>query len=550
MEPQQKQVEVVPYKPGSLDYNKVQERASQGYYREYWSSTKGRVRGMLSGVMVGAAIGLAMGAAVAGILAYTGVLAAIAAAAAASGAAPITAIGIIAGFTGLTAIKSAEAYGSAGSAAASRAAGLAERHARVLDPVYKNNETAALDDKLMMDGRGHHFQFPVDRDKGKLFNWKSGALGALIGAGLAALIASSGVIGLFGVTTALAIGEVAGAAIGGAGLGMTFGIDRSRLKDIFNKVDASSWGKSKGDYAGIDMGRKQFGGVENDKQLAEHRMQRQASTFALEEEYHNKIYARAVKGLFRGLAGGAVAGAAIGAAVGLLACAVVAPFATGAIGVAAVTTGFAAVGMNYGIRVFADAGREAGAESMARAIDNEFERNLELRQKGITPTPPKPMEQRFLNPKAALVMASIGAAVAAIALPGIIATGAFAALGLEAAAATTGATLAASAAIGGVFGTMYGIGRDSLKSLSKFTDWLYDKTYVVHNDPTSKPYVVPLPSREAEQAAQAAIAKPANGHAITGEDMNRLDEKMRARPQKTFEQSVLAQNAQPATPTL
>lgn len=509
------------YRPDSIDYNRVNERASQAYYREYWSSYKGRVRGMLVGVLVGGAVGAAIGA---GLALFAGL------AVAEAGIA-------IAALAGFAAIQGAEMYGTAGSAAASRAAGLAERHARVLDPIYKDNEPAALEDKLMMDGRGHHFQFPADRDKGKYFNWKSGAAGAAIGAGVGALLATSGIT----VASSLlaVVGGPAGAAVAFAALGATFGIDRSNLKDVFNKVDAASWGKSKGMYSGIDMGREQFKGIENDKELAEHRLRRQASTFSLEEEYHNKIYAKSVKGLFRGFAGGAIAGAVVAGAVGLAAFGIASALGLGA--VATVTAyqavaAFSAIGAAFGMRAFADAGREAGAESMARAIDNEFERNQELRQRGITPAAPKPEKERFFNLKSALVMGAIGAGIGLL-LPhiGVAALGL---IGVEVASGIGAMALGASATIGGMFGAMYGVGGDSIKVLSKATDWLYNKAYVVHNDPTAKPYVVP------QELPDDILKKAGVQHLVTDEDVSKMEQRMQQRPAQTFEQKVLTQKSQ------
>lgn len=517
-----------PYRPDSIDYNRVQERASQAYYREYWSSYKGRVRGMLVGVLVGGAVGAAIGGALALMAGFA-----------------VAEIGLaVAAMAGVAAISGAEAYGAAGSAAASRAAGLAERHARVLDPVYKDNETAALEDKLMMDGRGHHFQFPVDRDKGKFFNWKSGLAGAAIGAAVGLLLAASGV-GIAGPLLSV-VGGQAGAALAFGALGATFGIDRSNLKDVFNKVDAASWGKSKGMYSGIDMGREQFKGIENDKELAEHRMRRQASTFSLEEEYHNKIYARAVKGLFRGLAGGAVVGAVVAGAVGLLAfgaAQVMLPTLVATKTAFAAVAAFSAVGAAFGMRAFSDAGREAGAESMARAIDNEFERNLELRQKGINPQPAKPPKEKFFNLKSALVMGAIGAGIGLL-LPsiGVMAMNVILPASAEIAVGTISAlTLKASAIVGGMFGAMYGVGGDSIKMLSKATDWLYNKAYVVHNDPTAKPYVVP------QELPENIIKKAGIQNLVTEEDMSKMEQRMQQRPAQTFEQKVLTQSQQPQT---
>lgn len=530
MEPDLKKPAEQPYQPDSLDYNRVQERSWKGYYRDYWSAYKGRVRGMLAGIMIGGLVGAGIGLAVAPAIAAIGVTVA-------------TAVGVCAGAGVLLGM---DMYGSAGSAAASRAAGLAERHARMLDPVYKGNELAALDDKLMMDGRGHHFQFPEDRDKGKFYKWSSGLLGAVVGTGVGVLLGNSGI--LAGIELLEPIASIAGGAIAFGTLGLAFGIDRSNLKDVFNQVDFASWGKWRNGTNGPNLGREQFIGKEGEQGLAEHRLRRQASTFALEEEYHNRIFAGAVKGMFRGVAGGAVAGVLVGAAIGagvfLIANSLeVAALGTitklGMLGTAKIFSGLGAL---YAMKAFGDSGREAGAESVARAIDNEFERNHELRQRGITPARSTPPPEKFLNIKAALMMGAVGAGVGFMLSEVILTAPALAGLKLAADSAAIAATV-----IGGAFGAMYGIGSDSMRKVGQLTDWMYKKTYIVHNDPTSQPYVEPLVSKE--QYHQIEGKQQATPQ-VTSDDMRRLEEQMRQRPQKNFEQAVLAKQQQTATPTL
>lgn len=513
-----------PYRADSLDYNRVEERASQGYFRTFWSSYKGRVRGMLAGVAIGGIVGAAVGLLVVGALPEA--VAALA----------------FAGFTGAGAVLGAEMYGAAGSAAASRAAGLAEKHARMLDPVHKGNELSGLSDKLMMDGRGHHFQYPEARDKGKLFNWKSGILGGGVGAALGGLLAGTSFVASIPLLSGIC--ATAGtAALAFGALGLSFGIDRSNLKAIFNQVDANSVGRIHDGNRGPDLGREQFRVIETDKQIAAHRLQRQESTFVLEDEYHPKIFNGAVKGLFRGLAGGAVAGTLIGGAIGVAAYGTALALGIGlaSAGLLPVAAAFAGTGAMYGMKVFADAGREAGAESTARAMDNEFERNQQLKERGVGPAPKTPQKEHFLNVKAALLMAAVGA-VAGMMMPGVLGLGALKLAGVATAgmATTSGLAVTAAAAVGGLFGAMYGVGGDSLKQLSRMTDWLYEKTYVVQNDRSAQPYVV-------SSQPEVSQIKEVPAATITQEDLSRMQERMEQRPARNFGQSVMATQNQPAT---
>lgn len=525
-----------PYLADSLDYNRVQERASHGYFRTFWSAYKGHVRGMLAGVVIGGMLGAAVGLAVlyAASVAGGAILSA--------GAAELA----MASFAGIGGMLGATAYGDAGSAAASRAAGLAERHARVLDPANNGIELKALDDRLMMDGRRHHFQFPENRDKGKLFNWKSGLVGASVGAALGAALATTGFVAKMALFKAYVVAgstsmvAPALAALAFGALGATYGIDRSNLKAIFNQVDSNSWGKLHDGTPSPDLGKAQYAGREGDAQLTQHRLNRQESTSILEDEYHSKIFASSVKGMFRGFAGGVVAGALIGAAVGAAAFGVAALAAPSIVGLAGIVdlgigvaiTSFAGAGALFGMKVFADAGREAGAESTARAIDNEFERNQELRERGITPPKPGYREERNFNLKAALLMGAIGVAVATLATGMITSLPAIEIAGLSLTAQSV------AGVIGGLFGAMYGVGSDTLGKINKLTDKLYAKTYLADNQ-HADPYV----------ATSQTVGNPSpQTPAVTSDDVSLIQERMGQRPQKTFEQAVLAQ--QPNTQTV
>lgn len=514
-----------PYPVDSLDYNRVEERASHASYRMFWSAFKGHVRGSLAGSLIGVVLGTAIGIAMAVALPELG-----------------AATTLIAGAAGMGALMTSKVYGDAGSASGTRAAGLAESHSRILDPTHKGVELATLDDKLMMGGHRHHWQYPENRDKGKFYNWKSGTVGALALAGLGALLGMTGTLSqmaLFAGVTATGGEVVLGAALAMGTLGLAFGIDRSNLKSIFNQVDANTRGEIYlGDF-GKDLGKEQYKGKETDAQLAQHRLDRQASTDILEKEYQDKIFAGSVKGMFRGFAGGAVAGALIGAALGALAFA--AASATGvaeAIGIAkvgeTVLAGcitaaklFAGAGALYAMKTFGDAGREAGAESTARAIDNEFQRNQELRERGITPAPPTPTKKRYLNIEAALLMGAIGVGIGLLA-PGLVAP----------------SMQAASALICGTIGAMYGIGSDSLKFLSRATDWVYDKTFLADNTAKAHPYV---------SVGQDSFDRPVDKPTVTvpREEMALLDERLQQRQQRSFGQTVIATPMQTSTsPTL
>src|ERR1700743_1856998 len=139
-----------------LDGTRVKERADNDYTHNFWSTLKnGHYRFALAGIAVSIPISLAIGAVVSTLIG--GALA------------PV----VIPSFLAIGAMMGYNAFGEVGSAAASRAAGLAENNARILDAHARGKDMiAATDDKLMYGGNGHHYEFPPDRDRKKFFSWK------------------------------------------------------------------------------------------------------------------------------------------------------------------------------------------------------------------------------------------------------------------------------------------------------------------------------------------------------------------------------------------
>ncbi len=520
---------------GDMSGERIDARAAGDFPRHFWSTSKhGHYRFALAGVAIAVPIAAAIGAAVAAAVSWA--------------LAPI----IIPAFIGAGALMAVESFGSTGSAAASRASGLAEKHARILDGEGKGlAPQTALDDNLMNNGQGHHYEFPRNRDNGKLFSWKSGLTGAAMGAAAGGLLGIGGAIAHIPAAAAIATAipalavapflpiVVAGAITFGL-FGLTFGIERKVFKSIFNYTDAHIQGKLSPDKS-PDLGKQQS--QESDPALAQQRVQRQADIDRLERSYNERISWGALSGRFRGFLG-TVPGVAIGAVVGVLALAAVSLTGGAAllpmIAHSVVVPLFAAAGGLLGMKVFSEAGMEAGAEATARSIDNEFERNRALRAQGITPPKPKETKGSWLNPKAALIMGVIGAAVGA-ALTLAMAPGILALLPVAVAAHIgTGALIGISAIIGGGVGASYGLGDKSLKAVAKPFTRIYDKVVFGQN-----------PVADPGQQVTAQLPVPVQAplyDKVTAEDARLLDDRLSAGTGKSFTQ--VTQQMRDATQTI
>ncbi|MEI6731020.1 MAG: hypothetical protein WCL30_07170, partial [Pseudomonadota bacterium] len=189
-----------------------------------------------------------------------------------------------------------------------------------------------------------------------------------------------------------------------------------------------------------------------------------------------------INGQLKGVAGGLVLGALVGLAVGALifgalAIPAVATYLvlSGAVAAATIIPPFAAAGSLFGMRVFGEAGREAGAESTARAIDDEFEHNQALKAQGIEPPAKAKPEGSWFNLEAAGVMTFVGAAVGVALFPYI--GGALAAHGALLAGLGTAGQIGISSLICGAVGTTFGFGEKIIGGISHIASSIYYDVY-------------------------------------------------------------------------
>ncbi len=437
---------------------------------------------MLTGVIIGGVIADAVGALVCFAAPFIGL-----------GALGLHLGLITAAFAATGAAMGATSFGSVGAVSHVRATSLAEKHARdwVRMPGFEKGQGKFYDMPFYEGLYGHHYEVPPDRDEGKLFHWKTALIGMGIAAGATALFAIGGIplglfaaIGIHSVTT----GMVSLFAASGALFGASYGIDRSRFRSLFNTTDAWTAGESKLKIASyptqIDPKlppKEQALQREQQKELFDTQMRRQDLISNLENKYHRLIFWNAVGGRFKGFLSGPVLGLAVGAAVGVGVLAVASLLAPAIIGTAALTLGISTIGAAWamvgttagmgalmGMDIFADAGMQAGAESMAKAIDEEHYHNLKLIGEGKQPEFKLLKEDKSLfNFKAAALCTLVGAAVG---IP--LAFTPFGAALMEllpGAAAGLGAKIAASSLVSALVGTSYGIKFRSLKMVGDFT---------------------------------------------------------------------------------
>ena len=518
----------------------IQDKHAQDFPRHFWSTAKsGHYRFALAGVAIAAPIAAVIGAAVAATVGWA--------------LAPL----IIPAFVAAGSLMAVESFGQMGSAAASRASGLAEKHARLLEgETMGKSKLAALDDQLLQDGQRHHYGSSPNEPK-KFFSLKSGITGTVLGALSGAVLGLGGTIAHIAPAASLAAAiakvpaiaalthavagtalaaaapmvgmAVAGAAVFGL-FGLTFGLERKIFKSFFNHTDAITQGATS--ERGPDLGKSQTS--LSDPEFDRARAQRMNNVSALEHDYNDRIFWGSLNGRFRGFAG-VVPGVVIGAAAGALALGAAALI--GLTGGAALIPIFAAAGGLLGMKVYSEAGTEAGAEATARAIDNEFERNRELRAHGITPQPQK-AKSSWLNLKAGVLStlagAAVGVALTAVLGPVVGAVAAGHVLGFHLATSTA---IAASAVIGGGIGASYGLGDKALKAMAKPATWLYDKAVM--------PKPVPVPPAVEMAAAQT---QPVQYEIITAEDMDRLNQRQAAvSASKSFAQTITQQQLAPVT---
>lgn len=460
------------------------------YYRSLWGSYKGHVLGMFRGLVIGSIMGAAVGA--------VAVL-----------AAPATlALGVtVAAFSGMGALFAGSILGNMGYSAGAAAATHAEEELRLR---YPGSAEGVSPDSIdsPTPGYGHHYEVPADRDKGRWFHWKIGipclvagaAIGCLVGFGVPGLVgllfhgAGTAAAGAFTGLLAGNAGLVAGGLLGGA-FGGSYGVDRAKFKSLFNYTDEWLNGKITG--PGKKAEAKENAILNMSEQEAECQpctptittMQRQEEYTRLYYDYFNKSFWSGLGGNAKGLAGGATVGGLIGLAAGALAvaglglvfgAAAVAGFAPALIG------SIAAFGIHEGIKIFADAGSHAGAQSAAKEMLDVKKQRI---AQGINPeahVPETPEEKKWFSPKVMIIGAIVGAVIG-----GPLAAPILGAVGIHAVTAGFGAAICA--AIGGMFGFTPRV----FKGMSTVADKIYsgewlDKSLAHgHERDLSIPYMAP-----------------------------------------------------------
>lgn len=488
-----------------IDEDRLQEKAERYYYRPNWGAYKGHYKGALTGIVGGAIIATGVGLLAASVLtipavaAYLGVHA--------------TFSVITAGFSFAGMMLGYGAYGNAGTIAGAKASSLAEKHARQLvksNLVSKGKGVGAPEDEFdepTFEGRyKHHYEIPPDRDSGTFWHWKTGAigaaicggLGAVMGYGAPALLTSMGFAGeitaiagalahipiLASVSAAAltaALPVVAGAAIFGL-MGLSFGINRSTFKSVFNLTDGWAKGKPKGlemqtvekelAKARTPEERRQI--MEREKAVYETALRRQDLIYDLDKKYYDKIFWHSIGGMFNGYAGGSILGMSVGAAIGVVGALAL---GGGAL-VLPLMIGCAAFGGHMGADVFTAAGANAGAEAMSKALDEEFQRGKTLNDQGKPNVVSKGTPSKgIVNLKTLAICAAVGAVAGLAMAGGIFGFGlAHLIFGGTAAHAAIGFGAASSMAtfIGGAIGSLYGVKAKVFQAFSNFANNLYD----------------------------------------------------------------------------
>ena len=465
------------------------------YYRTFWGSYKGHVMGMLRGTLLGGVIGAPIGAAFFGAMALAG--------------API-AIGFgafVAGIAALGAITGGRALGSIGFSAGAAAAATAEEELRLRYPGSGDGTAQSPDSPL--SGDGHHYETPPDRDKGKWFHLELGlpmmAVGIAVGglmavAALGALAPGVGAVAMFGLEGD-ALAGVLGTALPFLGgiFGLSYGVDRARFKDLFNHTD--QWSSGKLLRTGSEQSAEQNLSPELTKEAAEGKAKPTITTIERQDEHHRlfydyfeRCYAAGTSGTYKGYVGGPLIGGAVGAAFGALAF-LIPTLATG--GIAPVVMALAAaLGAEEGMSIFARSGTEAGTQSAAREL---LEVKRQRLQKGLDPElEPQDKEKNgaAFRLKPAIICGLVGIAVG-IALAPVMGHFLIATLISEAAAAhMVGLGVAASAIMGGLVGTTWGIGTPVIRAFSHVSDAIYDGRILKgdvapHHEGRNVPYLAP-----------------------------------------------------------
>lgn len=474
-------------------------------YRDFWGAYKGHVLGLMRGTIAGGLLGGIIGAAFVGLA----VLAA---------GATFAALPVIAGFSVLGAFFGGDIMGRAGSAAGVVAADKAEMELRFR---YPGSGTGIVRDPMSPpSGEGHHYEVPPERDEGKWYHWQTGIPMTLLGLAVGGLVTVAlggfgapllaGKLGMLlnpevahamvemGTAGALTMKSTVlatqGAALAtwlppflGGTLGLSYGVNRARFKDVFNPIDSVlDGGLIRSRAKTLELAGYQQELTPEAEEGKRHptitTLERQEEGHRLFYDYFERSFWRATRDSIKGSLGGGVVGAALGLAVGALSFVIsplipFAPIIMGAVG---------ALGTHEGMKIFSDVGMRSGATSVATDL---FEVKRQRLLKGLDPEMDMPDgrgKDRTFNVKRAVVGAILGIAIGAAMLTilgpailgviGVPALGggvvsALAGLGIG---AETASALFIGGAVGGLTGAVAGISSRALKNMAGLADSIYD----------------------------------------------------------------------------
>ncbi len=497
-------------------------------YRDFWGAYKGHVLGLMRGTLSGGILGAVIGAGFLGVAALAGL----------TFAAP--AMAIVAAFSVLGIFVGGDIMGRAGYSAGVAAADKAETELRMR---YPGSGTGIVQDPSSPSpGEGHHYEVPPERDEGKWFHIQTGIPMTILGIAVGGLIATalSGLGGLLvaGHMSAFAVAllnpEVVHAAgeilthtpaaasmltsilppfLGGM-LGLSYGVNRARFKDVFNPIDRALDGGLIRTRAQTLEQTVQLGGQEQEltQEAAEGKangtintIQRQEESHRLFYDYFERSFWRSVRDSIKGSLGGGLVGGTLGTVIG--AASFLTPLAPFGAAIMITTMG---LGAHEGMKIFTETGMRSGATSAASDLQEVKRQRI---QKGIDPEVEMPDgrgKDKNFNFKRALVGVLIGAVIG-MALFTVIGplvlgmTGATFAVGAGSGLAglatvlfgTAGVPLLVGGTVGGLTGAVSGISSRTLKNIAGLADSIYDGRILkgdirLHqSEPCRLPYLSP-----------------------------------------------------------
>lgn len=349
------------------------------YYKAHWGAYKGNIRGMIRGLMVGAVFGLTVGALFLAIAMPLSLITLPAAAA----TLPFV-LSSLGTFTAIGSILGSNIMGHVGNAAGNVAT---HKAIEEINLRYPSLPMVAADSPE--PGFGHHYEVPADRDRGKIFHWRVGLTGILLGTGVGSLLGLGSVgeqiLGHGGhelfhtlesaLPAALEASVAIPAAIG-ASLGAFFGIERSVFKSIFNVTDNIFMGRLGGPSKKQLLKSRERFREESPLETSEiTSLERQEEFYRLQDGYFKEAFSAGFSGNARGMLGGIIAGGLAGAAFGSLLA--ITLFSAGA--VVPIVMTFAAVGSSMGFHTFSTSASEAALHS---AVDEIFDERIHAMKQG------------------------------------------------------------------------------------------------------------------------------------------------------------------------